>query len=114
MMGSLAHAVSLFSRLLPAHVQPPPRSVTNVPNRGLAMIFDQGIGVGADDVSRIRYSLPSVVNPPSPFQKSRLSAGEAAFHCGGTSFDLADGSFRNGVSRSCETDGRCVNPLAFV
>jgi hypothetical protein len=82
--GSLANGVSRFSRLFPDHVWAEPDVVISVPNRGLAMIFVQGIGVSSSPSRTIAYDRPPSVKPPNPFAKV----------IGGTSTSVGSGSSR--------------------
>src|SRR6266849_5759531 len=72
---SFDQGVSLFSRLFTDQVYPEPDSETWNPNAGFATTLIQGAGVAFPFSRIVTYSRPSGVNPPSPFQNSRSSAG---------------------------------------
>src|SRR3954470_20314726 len=89
--GSFDQGVSWFSRLLPAHVNPDPDSVTRNPNRGFATTFDQGAGVFSPRPRTVTYSDAFSSNPPSPFQKLVSGRGVGTSRGGGDGARAAGG-----------------------
>src|SRR5262245_7172299 len=89
--GSFANGVSLFSRLFRLQLNADPDALTNVPNSGLAITFDQGSGVSRSPSSMTTYSRPSGVKPPTPLSRTSGGTGRGAL-AGRANVSSADGS----------------------